>query len=69
MPSCMPRCKQGDDSIEAEDWDTGEAATIPLDPKQAPVKTAEALFAKARKQRRAVDHLGPLLQVQTCSFP
>ncbi|KAK9811184.1 hypothetical protein WJX73_008729 [Symbiochloris irregularis] len=56
------RCKQGDDSVEAEDWDTGEKTIIALDSKKAPVKTAEALFSKARKQRRAVDHLGPLLQ-------
>ena len=59
----LHRCQQGDGSLEAEDWDTGASVSIPLDPKQAPVKTAEALFTKARKQRRTVDHLGPLIQV------
>ena len=61
------RCKQGDAILEAEDWETGEAVSIPLDKKEGPVKTAEALFARARKQRRAVEHLGPLLQVR-CTY-
>lgn len=56
------RCKLGDAQLDAEDWETGEPVSIPLDVKAGPIKTAEALFAKARKQRRAVDHIGPLLQ-------
>lgn len=53
----------GEAVASVEDWDSpGTMVTIPLDPLKPAVATAEALYAKARKQRRAVDHVIPLLQ-------
>jgi predicted ribosome quality control (RQC) complex YloA/Tae2 family protein len=45
-----------------EDWDApGATVAIPLDPLKPAVAAAEALYAKARKQRRAVDQVAPLI--------
>jgi predicted ribosome quality control (RQC) complex YloA/Tae2 family protein len=45
-----------------EDWDApGTFVEIPLNAAKPPVATAEALYAKARKQRRAVAQVGPLI--------
>ena len=54
--------RPGADSIVVEDWDTGESVTIPLDPLKTPVAAAEALYARARKQRRAVAQVAPLVE-------
>ncbi|PNW73302.1 hypothetical protein CHLRE_14g627150v5 [Chlamydomonas reinhardtii] len=55
------RIPAGASSVTVEDWDTGAPLTLPLDPLQPPVATAEGLYKKARKLRRAVDAVGPLL--------
>ena len=60
----LRRCQQGDEQIVVEDWDTQEELTLPLDSTKPPVATAEALYKRARKQRRAVDHVQPLLAVR-----
>lgn len=49
-------------SLEAEDWDTGAAVSIQLDPTKSAVEQAEALYRRARKLRRAVDAVTPLLE-------
>jgi hypothetical protein len=43
-PRSSPRIEAGAASLEAEDWDTGEAVTIPLDPAQTAVEHAEGLY-------------------------
>lgn len=48
--------------LEAEDWDTGKPVSIPLDPPTPPMDVAERLFKRARKLRRAVDAVQPLLE-------
>jgi predicted ribosome quality control (RQC) complex YloA/Tae2 family protein len=48
--------------LEAEDWDTGKLVTLPLDPTKTPMEQAEALYKRARKLRRAVDAVQPLLE-------
>ncbi|KAL4458209.1 hypothetical protein ABPG75_013074 [Micractinium tetrahymenae] len=48
-------------SVQVEDWDTGEAVTIQLDPEKSAVEFAEGLYKQARKQRRAVEQVAPLL--------
>ena len=59
----VARCQQGDEQVEVEDWDTQELLVLPLDSTKPPVATAEGLYKRARKQRRAVDHVEPLLKV------
>lgn len=46
MPICQPlrRIAEGASVLEAEDWDTGEALSIPLDATKSPVEQAEALY-------------------------
>ncbi|GBF97380.1 hypothetical protein Rsub_11027 [Raphidocelis subcapitata] len=56
------RIEEGASSLEAEDWDTGAAVSIPLDPAKTAVEQAEALYKRARKLRRAVDAVTPLLE-------
>lgn len=56
------RIEPGMASIEVEDWETGEAVTLELDPGKRPHEQVEAFFKKARKQRRGVDVLEPLLR-------
>ena len=48
--------------MEAEDWDTGAQVTLPLDPLKTPIEAAEALYKQARKQRRAVEQVAPLIE-------
>mmetsp|Transcript_13410 Transcript_13410/g.40547 ORF Transcript_13410/g.40547 Transcript_13410/m.40547 type:complete len:763 (-) Transcript_13410:349-2637(-) len=50
------------DSVEVEDWDTGELRMIPLDPTKTGVQNAEALYKRAGKQRRAIEKVQPLLE-------
>lgn len=52
----------GATSIEVEDWDTQDFITIELDPLKPPAAVAEALYAKARKERRGVAQVAPLLE-------
>jgi hypothetical protein len=47
--------------VEVEDWDSGELVRLPLDPRKTAVEAAEALYKQARKQRRAVLQVAPLL--------
>jgi hypothetical protein len=59
---CVPRIPAGASQLEAEDWDTGAAVTIPLDTNITPMEVAEGLYKRARKLRRAVDAVQPLLE-------
>lgn len=54
--------KAGSSNITVEDWDTGEPITIALDSTKTPIACAEELYKKARKQRRAVDQVAPLIE-------
>ena len=56
------RVDTGATSVEVEDWDTGEAMVIALDPTKSCIEQAEALYKKARKQGHAADKLLPLLE-------
>ena len=49
-------------SIEVTDWDTGQPLVIALDQNKTPIEFAEGLYAKARKQRRAVQQVSPLIE-------
>jgi predicted ribosome quality control (RQC) complex YloA/Tae2 family protein len=49
-------------SITVEDWDTGRDVTVPLDATKTAIECAEEFYKKARKQRRAVDQVAPLLE-------
>jgi predicted ribosome quality control (RQC) complex YloA/Tae2 family protein len=49
-------------SITVEDWNTGEQVTVPLDSTKTAIECAEEFYKKARKQRRAVDQVAPLLE-------
>ena len=44
------------------DFETGEAKEIPIDALKGPVAAAEALYKKARKQRRTAGAVEPLLE-------
>ncbi|KAF8058048.1 rqcH [Scenedesmus sp. PABB004] len=55
------RLEPGAAELVAEDWDSGEAVTLALDPDKTPVEQAEATYKRARKLRRAVDAVSPLL--------
>eukprot|EP00878_Enallax_costatus_P010306 GHUV01010756.1.p1 GENE.GHUV01010756.1~~GHUV01010756.1.p1 ORF type:complete len:558 (+),score=193.14 GHUV01010756.1:1099-2772(+) len=48
--------------LEAEDWDTGAPILLQLDSTKTPMEVAEGLYKKARKLRRAVDAVQPLLE-------
>ena len=55
--------QQGADTLEVYDFETGEARDVPIDPlKGGPVAAAEALYKKARKQRRTATAVEPLLE-------
>ena len=55
-------CRPGQASVEVEDWDApGTTLTLPLDPRKTAVAAAEALYRSARKQRRAVEQVAPLV--------
>ncbi|GLC41662.1 hypothetical protein PLESTB_000691300 [Pleodorina starrii] len=55
------RIPAGSATAVVEDWETGEPLTLELDASKPPVATAEALYRKARKLRRAIDVVQPLL--------
>ena len=61
---CPPSCsiEEGATALEAEDWDTGAPVKIALDPSISAVEQAEALYKRARKLRRAVGAVAPLLE-------
>jgi predicted ribosome quality control (RQC) complex YloA/Tae2 family protein len=55
--------QQGADTLVVYDFETGEARDVPIDPlKGGPVAAAEALYKKARKQRRTATAVEPLLE-------
>jgi predicted ribosome quality control (RQC) complex YloA/Tae2 family protein len=55
--------QQGADTLTVYDFETGEARDVPIDPlKGGPVAAAEALYKKARKQRRTATAVEPLLE-------
>jgi predicted ribosome quality control (RQC) complex YloA/Tae2 family protein len=50
-------------SLVVEDWENeGNMITIAIDPQQSAVEAAEALYKRARKQRRAVQQVRPLIE-------
>jgi len=49
-------------SLDVEDWDSGATVTVTLaDAAAGPIACAKKLYGRAAKQRRASDHLEPLL--------
>lgn len=57
--------EEGAMEITVIDWETDKEVSIPLDPEKTPVAYAEALYAKARKQRRATEQVTPLIEEAT----
>lgn len=57
----ISRYTRGDDRLSVEDWDTGEAVEIVLDPSLTAQEQTEGLYKKARKLRRTSDNVEPLL--------
>lgn len=57
-------CRHGalPSQVEVEDWDTGEAVLLTLDPTKTPVERSALLYKKARKMRRAADAVQPLME-------
>ncbi|GAX79190.1 hypothetical protein CEUSTIGMA_g6630.t1 [Chlamydomonas eustigma] len=63
ITSNMWRIQPGASEAVVESWETGEPVTLQLDPKKGgPLKVAEGLYKKARKLRRAVQAVQPLLE-------
>ena len=54
--------RQGASALTVYDFETGEAKEIPIDALKGPVAAAEALYKKARKQRRTAGAVEPLLE-------
>jgi predicted ribosome quality control (RQC) complex YloA/Tae2 family protein len=52
LKSNLGRIKKGMESIEVQDWGTGEARVVRLDPALAPVANMERIFQKAAKGKR-----------------
>lgn len=48
--------------VEVEDWDTGASVLLKLDTTKSTVEQTAALYKKARKMRRAVDAVAPLME-------
>lgn len=61
VASTLCRLEPNAAELEAEDWDTGERVVLALDPHSTPMEQAEQLYKRARKLRRAVDAVQPLL--------
>jgi predicted ribosome quality control (RQC) complex YloA/Tae2 family protein len=62
-------CQPGASSIEVEDWDApGTKIIVPLDPTKSAVESAKALYAKARKERRASERVGPMIDEALASL-
>ena len=59
--SCS-RYERGADSLAVDDWETGEATCIPLDPGASALEQAEELYKKAGKLGRTAGNVEPLLQ-------
>lgn len=58
----LHRCPPRASSVELEDWDSGNAVMVALDPRKTGVQNAEALYKRAGKQKRAVNKVVPLLE-------
>jgi len=58
----LHRCEPGMKEVMAEDWDTGEPVTIPLNPPKSAVEVAEGLYKRAGKMRRSREQVLPLLE-------
>eukprot|EP00775_Hariotina_reticulata_P013451 gene13451-13577_t len=56
------RIPAGAEQLQAEDWDSGEPVMLQLDPTKTPMAQAEGLYKRARKLRRAVDAIQPLME-------
>ena len=64
VPMCYTALAQRRPLMQVEDWETGEAVSIPLDPRAPAADTASALYKAAKKQDRTEDAILPILQVQ-----
>ncbi len=53
VTSNMFRIKQGDESADCTDWETGETVNVKLDVRLSPSKNAEKFFKKYRKLQNA----------------
>ena len=63
-PSLLLRARipEGADLLECEDWDTGAAVSLTLDPTKPALEQAQGLYRRSQKMRRAADALGPLME-------
>ncbi len=56
LKSHLYEVRRGMDSVEIEDWAApGTRVTVPLDPRLDPAQNLEALYARYKKSKRAVD--------------
>lgn len=62
ITSNIYRIKQGDDSVDCTDWETGENVNIKLDITLTPSKNAERFFKKYRKLQNAEKAILPQLE-------
>ena len=58
MHAIPPRAE----SVEVEDWETGEMVTLALDPTVPPADAVAALYKRARKLRRTADAVTPHME-------
>lgn len=62
LVASMWQIKPGMESLEVDDWTTGQKVTLQLDPKKKPQEQAEEFFKKARKLRRGADQVAALAE-------
>jgi predicted ribosome quality control (RQC) complex YloA/Tae2 family protein len=59
--SHLHQLSAGQAEAEVLDWQTGEALTLPLDPRLTPQENAQRYFGRYKKQQRVRDQVPPLL--------
>lgn len=57
-----PRYDPGERTLSVEDWDTGAVLEFTFAHDESPISTAEALYKRAKKQKRAAAYVEPLLE-------
>ncbi len=56
------RYDPGERTLTVEDWDTGQLITYTFPHDESPISMAEALYKRAKKQKRAAAYVEPLLE-------
>lgn len=54
--------KPNQETVEVIDWETGTPCLIDVDPTKTPSEMINAMYTKAKKQKRAIDQLVPLIE-------